>query len=260
MRNLTEQNIVTLTKENVLELLREENLLEFNREIKTKHVKKMKSSITTLGVLRLPVLAKLNYCEGQLAIADMQHGLTAIGEIMDDNDTIQAIVKECDSKKEVVDLVAKLNTTSKGWNDKDYLNCWIEFGGDNEFYGNYVLLSNRLEMTNLPIGLLVDIYTSNKGGFKTGALQFTNPKKSLIISNFCAYFKAKGYPSFQLTGLSQFLLRNNLSQRELKSFKLRINKLSENHLLPRHRDDFRDLLSVIYQEDNKEFLSRFRSK
>lgn len=259
MRNLTEQNIITLTKNDVAELLKEENLLEFNREIKMKHVKKMKESIATLGVLRLPVLAKLNYCESQLAIADMQHGLTAIESMMGADDTIQAIVKECDSKREVVDLVAKLNTTSKGWNDRDYMNCWIEFGGDNEFYGNYVLLSNRLEMTNLSIGLLVDIYTSNKGGFKNGALQFSNPKKSLIVSNFCAYFKAKGYPSFQLTGLSQFLLRNNLSPRELKSFKLRINKLSENHLLPKHRDDFRDLLSVIYQEDNKEFSNRFRA-
>lgn len=257
MRNLSTQEVIKLTKKDIEILLSDENLLPFNREIKDSHTKKMKSSIEKLGVLRLPVLAKLNYSEGELAIADMQHGLSAIYELMSETDSIQAIVKHCETKKEVVDLVAKLNTTSKGWNDSDYLNCWIEFGGENSNYGFYIQLKDRFENTGLSLGLLVDIYTSNKGGFRDGSLLFRDAKKSMIISNFCAYYKSKGFRSFQLTGLSKFLLKNELNEKERDAFKRRINRMEENNLIPKHRDDFRDLLYVIHSETTSQFSRRF---
>ena len=258
MEHLLKQQTIKLTKSEVLELISDENLLAFNREINHLHVARMKKSIESLGVLRFPVLARLNYSECELAIADMQHGLCAISEIMGDDDTIEAIVKDCEDKREVVDLVSKLNTTSKGWNDEDFLNCWIEFGSDNANYGNYITLKDRLVKTGLSIGLLISIYTSNKNKFKSGGLEFDNADKSLFISNFCSYFRSQlGFKSFQLSGLVRFLLDNNLTNREAETFRRRIIKLDEENKLPKHRDDFRDLLCVIAFETSKEFNSRF---
>ena len=258
MKHLLKQNTVTLTKTEVESLISDDNLLAFNRDINKGHVQKMRKSIEALGVLRLPVLAKLNYSEGEYAIADMQHGLCAISEIMQEGDTIEAIVKDCNSKMEVVDLVSKLNTTSKGWNDEDFLNCWIEFGSDNGYYGNYLTLKDRLNKTGLSIGLLISIYTKNKNAFKQGKLEFHDADKSLFVSNLCAYFKSQfAFRSFQLTGLHSFLSANELTPREVEVFRRRIVKLEENHLIPKHRDDFRDLLCAIAAEDNKQFNQRF---
>jgi len=251
------RKIVTLTRQDVAILLKEENLLKFNRKVSKNHILKMKSSIEKLGVLRLPVLAKLLFNNGELAIADMQHGLFAWYEISEDNDVIDAIVVDCKTRKSVVDLISKLNTTSKGWKDKDYLECWLEFGAEeNTNHHYYTALQSRYSATGLSLGLLIDIYTKSKKNFKDGNLVFNHPEKSHKVSNFCTKFREKGFPSFQLTGMAQFLLKNDLSPREEKSFSKRIDKLHKKGKLPRHRDDFRNMLNCIFIESEEVFKER----
>jgi hypothetical protein len=251
------QENVTLSKTTVEELLSEENLLSFNREINLEHAKKMENSIKTLGVLRLPVLAKLKYQDDDLAIADMQHGLYGWNKLATKKDTIDAIVVDCKTKKDVVNLIAKLNTTSKGWRDINYLKTWIEFGIENEQFGNYITLDKVFKRTELPMSLLLDIFAVSKIGFKLGELEFKHQSRSMTISNVCLYFRARGWKSYQLNGLSKFLLKNDLSLKQIEILKMRIVRLEEDNKLPRDRDDLKTLLALVNSETANTFNDRF---
>jgi len=253
------QENVTLSKTTVEELLSEENLLSFNREINLEHAKKMENSIKTLGVLRLPVLAKLKYQDDDLAIADMQHGLYGWNKLATKKDTIDAIVVDCKTKKDVVNLIAKLNTTSKGWRDINYLKTWIEFGIENEQFGNYITLDKVFKRTELPMSLLLDIFAVSKIGFKLGELEFKHQSRSMLIANVCLYFRARGWKSYQLNGLSKFLLNNELSIKEIEILKMRIVRLEEDNQLPRDRDDLKRLLALVNFETANVFNDRFNS-
>ena len=49
-------NVVTISRKELKDLVKEENLLPFNRNISNKHIDKMSKSISECGILRLPVI------------------------------------------------------------------------------------------------------------------------------------------------------------------------------------------------------------
>jgi hypothetical protein len=113
---------IKLTKTEVTYLLKKENLLPFNRKITKKHAMNILQSINSYGILRFPVIARLNYNNNILALADGQHTVTGIETIMGNEDFLECIVVDCKTKKQVVDLIAKLNTTAKSWRNEDLRN------------------------------------------------------------------------------------------------------------------------------------------
>ena len=52
--------VTTMNLSEINELLKDDNLLEFNRDITPKHVEKMQQSILNCGILRLPVIADIS--------------------------------------------------------------------------------------------------------------------------------------------------------------------------------------------------------
>jgi hypothetical protein len=97
------------------ELLKQENLLPFNRKIKESHANGIRDSLLTYGLIKPPVLVVLKYDNDKKAIGDGQHTLTALYSLMKSNDLVEVSVIKCNTKRDVIDLIAKLNTTGKGW-------------------------------------------------------------------------------------------------------------------------------------------------
>ena len=64
------------------DLIKEKNLLEFNRDIQPRHVEKMRLSIIECGLLRLPVLGDVSkFDKRDLVILDGQHLCSAITKL-----------------------------------------------------------------------------------------------------------------------------------------------------------------------------------
>jgi hypothetical protein len=168
--------IKKFTRQELQELLLPENLLPFNRDITGAHVGKMVRSVEACGLLRAPIIGRLNYVDPPIhAIIDGQHLTTAIVSMkhMHEYDSIECIVKDFDSKRDVINAVARVNNTQKIWNDEHYLRAWHLYGEDNgKYYGNYQFLMNLFTNDNLPCSFVVALYCYSKEEFKAGELTF----------------------------------------------------------------------------------------
>ncbi len=156
-------------------LVEPEQLLPFNREIMPKHVGEMVESIKECGVLRVPIIGKLNYNGGlPYAIIDGQHLITAIIQLDESSgtDLVKCIMKEYDNKKDVIKTVAKINNTQRPWVDLTYLNAWYLFGDENEHFENYEYVNHLHTTDNLPCSFIVQLYSTTKDKFKEGEMVF----------------------------------------------------------------------------------------
>lgn len=157
-------------------LIREENLLPFNRKIAKKHVLKMMKSVEESDLIRDPLLGKMSYDNNKLAIVDGQHLISALVILSKDPKykRIRCKVKDYTTKGQVIKDISKINNVQKTWKDENYLDAWYMFGpsGNPEYFPNYSHLWSRVNQGELPIGLIIDIYTSNKDAFKEGKLAF----------------------------------------------------------------------------------------
>lgn len=98
-------------------------LTTVQRGIDNKHVSKIESSLETMGQLRPIICAKLPFIEGnqKLWVIDGQHTLEAL---IRRNDVIAYILIEIKDEKELVNKIAKLNTSSKSWGLYDFVHAW----------------------------------------------------------------------------------------------------------------------------------------
>lgn len=242
------------TKQEVKELLQQKNLLEFNREISSRHVATMYESIEQCGILRLPVIADVSeFDHRKYAIADGQHLCAAF--VKTKTNSIHCIVKKYKSKEDLIADVAKLNNVQKTWTDENYLNAWYKFGKDNiEHFSNYAYLWNIYNdvFDGLPCGFLVDVYALNKEGFRSGALEFKDQEVSDKIAQLSYMLKTeyrKG--SYTLQGLRMWVFDRIFSQmKDLDFVKLQSRlKLALRNNEDKNcngREDFRDFCELIY--------------
>lgn len=196
-------------------------LLPFNRKISDKHVEKMRNSLMSCGMLRLPVLGELEYENNTLAIIDGQHLITALTQIPRyRGKKITCMVRKYKNKAEVIRDIAKLNNTQKAWKDEDYLDAWYQYGVDNQKYYPYYNEMHRLyNKTSISCGLAIDIFTSQNVGkqeFKNGRLTFFDPVFSRRLLFLADNLKNKhNLAAFALQGLRKWSFKMHKSEKGL---------------------------------------------
>lgn len=239
---------ITLSKSEVTSLLKKENLLPFNRKITKKHAMSILESINTYGILKLPVIAKLKYKNNVLAIADGQHTITGIETIMRNKETLDCILVECDTKKEVVDLIAKLNTTAKSWGNQDFLSAWLNFGADNEHYSKYELINNRQKESSISLANILSIFVKSDDSFKKGNVNLVeNPQHAELVYKLAKHFVLEYNTSaFPLVGVITFAqAHTEFEENDVDYFILRANRYHKFNKFPKGREEMKNLLESI---------------
>jgi len=243
------------TQKEVKEMLKPKNLLEFNREITKRHSNTLTKSINECGVLRYPVIGNISkFDKRKYVIVDGQHLCFAIVNMPNNKAKINCIVKDYETKEQLIKDVAILNNVNKTWTDKDYLHAWFKYGISNiNYFTNYSYLWNMHQtyLDCLPCGYLVDLYAKNKDEFRTGKLEFKDRIFSDKLAQISCMLKNdfnKG--SFTLQGLRTWAFEMHRKNIEIdfEKLKLRImtaimNKEDNNC---NGRDDFRDLIEEVY--------------
>tara|TARA_R100000654_G_C2656439_1_gene124024 strand:+ start:178 stop:942 length:765 start_codon:yes stop_codon:yes gene_type:complete len=248
--------IKKFTKRQIKNMLKPDNLLSFNRKIRTNHIKKMIKSINTCGVTRLPVIGDISIFNQtqKYVIVDGQHLLKSLIEINYDFEFLECIVIKYDNKRDLMEQIACMNTTQKGWNDQDYLDGWHELHSDNlEYWGYYNKLYNYNNnvFKKIPLGVLLDIYSDSKIKFRDGIGKFFDQEFSDNVANICNMLKIRfNKPAHTITGLIQWCKTQRKKKHKIDFNKLntRLKKSLKNNADKNcnSRDDFRLFVDELY--------------
>jgi hypothetical protein len=241
----------------IKELIKEKNLLEFNREISQRHSNAIMDSINLCGLLRVPIIGDISsFDKRKYVIIDGQHLCNALVKMPNISNKINVILKKYNNKTEVIRDVAKLNNTQKTWNDENYLNAWYKFGKDNvDHFSNYAYLWNTYNniFDGLPCGFLVDLYATSKELFRNGQLEFRDVQFSDKLAQISFMLKQdfnKG--AFTLQGLRnwaferKFIQLKDLDFAKLES-RLKLSLKNNEDKNCNGRDDFADFIDKIYK-------------
>ena len=146
-------------------------LVGINREIIPAHVSALASSILQLGILRPIVVATISFLDGVPTkyIIDGQHTFTALLRLKKD---IPYVEIEISSLEQLIETIAKLNTTSKTWHLVDYINTWAYYKPE---YKEFKRLFN---LYNIERGILAELLHT---GIVTGRTQGIKESISSII-------------------------------------------------------------------------------
>ena len=241
----------------IKELLKEKNLLEFNREISQRHTNSIMESVNQCGILRLRIIGDISkFDKRNYVIVDGQHLCNALASDPTKHKKVNCIVKKYNTKAEVIKDVSKLNNVQKTWNDENYLNAWYKFGKDNiEHFSNYAYLWNTYNniFDGLPCGFLVDLYSTNKESFREGCLEFRDLKFSDRLAQISYILKqdyCKG--AFTLQGLRNWAF--NRKYKELKDIdfvklesRLKLSIKNNEDKNCNGREDFAEFIDRIYK-------------
>ena len=240
------------------DLIKEKNLLEFNRDIQPRHVEKMRLSIIECGLLRLPVLGDVSkFDKRDLVIIDGQHLCSAITKLDPKNSMseIDCIVKVYEDKASVISDIAKLNNTQKVWNDEDYLYAWVKYGKENEYYSYYSDLYNQYEnFDGIPCAFLIDLFAKNKDDFKEGKLEFRDREFSIKLLQVAHKLKIDfKKPSQTLQGLRLWAFERYFKdKRDIDFIKLEsrlFDALRNNKAKDfANREEFREFVQTVYSK------------
>lgn len=122
-------------------------LLECNRTVSPIHVQRMGESITQLGyVFRYVVVIKIGF---EYFVADGQH-LSAYLKIA--NLPVRCFLAEVEDEREALTIVTKLNSTSRNWGIKNFVEGWANFNKDIKVLKD---LKNKFSLTYTTIGALL---------------------------------------------------------------------------------------------------------
>tara|TARA_A100001201_G_scaffold142069_2_gene139233 strand:- start:6 stop:761 length:756 start_codon:yes stop_codon:yes gene_type:complete len=233
-------------------LLEDKNLIPFNREIKKTHTKNMAESIFECGVLRDPVIGDISSFDKKKkwVLIDGQHLSQAIVQNnYNNNESVLCKIKKYSSKEEVINDISLLNNTQKKWNDENYLKAWYNYGTDNpnwQYYSELYRLNFDV-FINLPLGLILSVYTNSKRSFKLGRLNFPNKNFSDKLIIVCNMLKEKfKKPAHTITGLVMWCKsEKNIDFKKLQS-RLEVSLRNNEDKNFNGRDDFRDFVNNLY--------------
>lgn len=162
--------------------------LLFNREVCDAHVKLIEESMKKWGFTSIINVIKTSVIDGvpRYYILDGQHRLSAARRL---NIPFKFQIKELGTQKELVQFIADLNTSSKGWGTSQFLKIW---GGLN--IPEYLKLKDVFDKTGFQISPLIEAYTfsGEMTAFRKGTLVFPNEAQSDKLIE-------------QLTDLNQYL-------------------------------------------------------
>jgi len=251
----TEIKVEKIDIKTIKELIKEKNLLEFNRDIQPRHVEKMQKSVLDCGILRMPVLGDVSAFDNRkLVIIDGQHLCKALTQLDPANyvNDVHCIIKVYLSKEELINDVAKLNNTQKSWNDADYLYAWVKYGKDNlNHYAEYSDLYNQYQnFEDIPLAFLIDLFVKDKNDFKEGKLEFIDREHSMKILIICNEMRKRfDIPALSLHGLRLWAKERRTNKRDIDFTKLKsrlMDGLKNSKVMMKNREEFRDFVQEVY--------------
>lgn len=128
------------------------NYLPFNRNRNKRHITEIRASTRIHGQLTFITVVETDCIDGVMKkwIVDGQHRYEAYKS---EGLPIIYVLAKASTKLELIQLIARLNSTSKGWTSDNYLEAWAYF---NEH--DYDLVKKKRKETKLPLTLLLMIY------------------------------------------------------------------------------------------------------
>lgn len=126
-----------------------------NRGVNAGQVSKLAKSLELIGNIRPIVVAKISFITGKMGyyIIDGQHLYNALLRLGWD---IPYIVTEIKDKRDLVEKIALLNSSSKTWSIQDYVNSWASLEED------YVKLNRYFQIYDVEMSIVASIL-SNAG-------------------------------------------------------------------------------------------------
>lgn len=131
-------------------------LAGINRPIKPAQVEKIAISIKRMGVVRPVIVAKIKFITGkeETFILDGQHLYHACLKLGID---IPYTFIEVTDKKDLVETIALLNSSSKSWTMNDYVVAW------SNIYGDYIKLNEWVATYNIEVSVVASIMSGSVG-------------------------------------------------------------------------------------------------
>lgn len=170
------------------------NMLEtINRPITSNHVTTLKRSISEYGNLRAVIVAKLTFITGteQLYVLDGQHHLTALRALR--RPVIYVMMNIAENYTALIKAIATLNTTSKKWALKDYVQAWKSVSNE---YIQLERYHQRYSMSYVAIAMIalnIEKRSTTAPIIKNGTFRVTN-------ANFVTIAEA-AYDLLEIEGL-----------------------------------------------------------
>ena len=234
-------------------MLKENNLIPFNRKIQKPHTRNIAKSLLQCGLLRDPIVGDLSSFDKnkKYVLIDGQHLSQAIiNNNYNNKQSILCKIKKYYNIKEVISDISLLNNTQKKWNDLNYLLAWYKYGTENLYWKNYSELY-RLNFdifTELPLGLIISIYSNNKQHFKLGKLKFFDKNFSDQLIIVCNMLKVKfKKPAHTISGLIIWSKsKKNIDFKKLQS-RLKISLMNNEDKNYNGRDDFKEFIETLYK-------------
>lgn len=128
-----------------------------NRPIISSHVNPIAASISKIGIVRPIIVAELSFITGRLTkyIIDGQHLFTAC---LRNNIDIPYVVIPIKNPRELIEILAMLNASSKNWAMQDYVTAWASLIED------YVKLNEHQDTYDFEYSILADILSGGMAG------------------------------------------------------------------------------------------------
>jgi len=162
------------------------SILPMNREIDSKHVQKMVTSLNLMGVIRPVIACKTDIIDGipKMYIIDGQHLATGLASL---NMEVPYILINIDDEKDLIHKMAYLNNSSKSWVLMNYVNAF------KMVYPDYMKLIKYKNMYNIePLMLAMIAMNSNISCgsklIKSGEFKITNPNTEDMCKLFNDFF------------------------------------------------------------------------
>ena len=134
------------------------NFLEFNRKVSSRHVRTLVESIRSNGILSYPMMIYTNCIDGiwRYWIIDGQHRFEAFRKLgFPIRFTLyQKLGAGEITLRDIVRLIAQVNSTSRKWGLNDYLRAWMSIG-----VSEYIFLKNKQSETKLALNTLLQAYS-----------------------------------------------------------------------------------------------------
>ncbi len=129
-------------------------LAGINRPINPGQVTKLAQSLEAMGVVRPVVITEVDFINGKKAkyIIDGQHLFNALLRL---GWNIPYVTINVNSKQELVETIAKLNSSSKSWSMQDYVTAWSSLNND------FVKLNHYYQIYDMEISQIASILSGN---------------------------------------------------------------------------------------------------
>lgn len=160
-------------------------LAGINRPIIPNQVTKLAESIKTMGIVRPVVIAYLNFIANVRLpyVIDGQHLLNALIKLGLD---IPYVTIEVKDKKDLVEKIAKLNSSSKSWTMLDYIVAWSSINPQYKKLGEYY------QIHDIELGILASILSGNVGTsggqmtrkLKRGEFKIVDEKHNAVLLGY----------------------------------------------------------------------------